>query len=70
MLGESPNAAAATVTSSGVDANATGEPAQVGSVSGTEGAKPTSTQAARASEVTAWVNAMVVIAAGAAVMIV
>lgn len=70
VLGESPNAAAATVTSSGADATVTGAFAEATNGSGTESAKATSTQAAGASEVTAWVNAVVVIAAGAAVMIV
>lgn len=69
VLGESPNAAAATVTSSGADATVTA-PAEATNGSETESAKATSTQAAGASEVTAWVNAVVVIAAGAAVMIV
>lgn len=70
VLGESPSATGATATSSGVDEKATGAPAQAGSGSETWGVQATSTQAARASEVTAWVNAVVVIAAGAAVMIV
>lgn len=57
VVGEKP--AAKTGTSSGAAA-------QTGSGSGTDGFQATSTQAAGASEVTAWINAVVVVAAAAA----
>lgn len=69
VLGESPRSPVRrTMTSSGDAGKQTGA-AQAGSGSGTEGAKATSTQAAGASEVTAWVNAVVVVAAAAAIAI-
>lgn len=63
ILGEDPYTMTKTGTAGG--AQQTGGAAQAGSGSGTEGAKATSTQAAGASEVTAWVNAVVVVAAAA-----
>ena len=62
VAGESP----ATVVA---DTITGGAAAQTGSGSGAEGAKATSTQAAGASEVTAWVNAVVVMVAAAAMAI-
>lgn len=73
VLGESGGVkAVATVSSSGEAAKQTesaGEAAQTGSGTGTERAKAASTQAAGASEVTAWVNAVVVVAAAAVMAI-
>lgn len=71
VIGESPSGALTTDTLSGKAGKQTGSvgAAQAGSGSGTEGAKATSTQAAGASEVTAWVNAVVVVAAAAAIAI-
>lgn len=60
---ESPSPAAATTA-------LTGEAAQTGSGSGTQGVQATSTQAAEACEVAGWVRAIVVVAAEAAAMIV
>ena len=73
VVGEKVGAkAVATGTSSGEAAKQTesaGEAAQTGSGTGTEGAKATSTQAAGASEVTAWINAVIFVAAAAVVAI-
>ena len=66
VLGQDPHTMTKTGTAGG--AQQTGGAAQVGSGSATEGAKATSTQAAGASEVTAWVNAVVVVAAAAAML--
>lgn len=63
VVGDSPSPAAATTT-------LTGEAAQTGSGSGTQGVQATSIQAARACEVAALVNAIVVVAAGATAMII
>lgn len=72
VLGESSSAATATGTSSGEAAKQTESSAAqtgAGSGTGTEGAKVTSTQAAGAAEVTAWVNAFIVVAAAVVVAI-
>ena len=60
IVGESPSPTTATATLTS---------ALPGSGSGTEGVQATSTQAAGVSEVTAWVNAVVVIAAAAAMAV-
>lgn len=61
VVGESPSPAMASATLTAAVS------AQTGSGSGTEGDQATSTQVAGASEVTAWVNAVVVVAAAAAI---
>ena len=61
VVGESPSPAAASATLTAAAS------AQTGSGSGTEGVQATSTQVAGATEVTAWVNAVVVVAAVAAI---
>lgn len=62
VAGESPTAVVADITTGGVAA-------QTGGGSGAEGVKATSTQAAGASEVTAWVNAVAVMVAAVAMAI-
>ena len=69
VLGEATIAAEVTMTESGQDAKATGRVAQAGDGSGTESAMATTIQTAGACEMTSWVNAIVVLAAAAAMAV-